>query len=331
MEKLLGFLVAVVIMAFYIGVVNLVLMFFSFSLFQSNFSAYALSFVGALPIVFFAQYRARRYILARTRWRGIRFGLEAGAWGYAWRAAVWWLVAILSLGILWPVKVFKLEKYRTDRTFYGTARFHQGGRWTLLFPAMKHLYYAAGLSAVAGAMLYLFENPLWLLVFFVSVPWAVYGVAYWMATSFRLLTEAKELDGVGFVASPRPGRILGIYVGGYSLASIASSAAVTAALMVLGLLLVGVGQQTFDIFENGGFGGVPAAALIALGLASYFGIFLLWGVFRHVFVTMPLAEHYAETMRITGAHHLARIRQRARDEFAEAEGFADALDVGAAL
>ena len=39
LEKLLGFLIAVVILAFYIGVVNLLLMFLSFSLLQGNFAA----------------------------------------------------------------------------------------------------------------------------------------------------------------------------------------------------------------------------------------------------------------------------------------------------
>ena len=80
-EKLLGFLIAVLILAFYIGIVNLILMFLSFSLFQGNVAAYALSLVGVIPLWFYAQYRARRYVLARTRWRGLRFGLEPGAWG----------------------------------------------------------------------------------------------------------------------------------------------------------------------------------------------------------------------------------------------------------
>jgi len=79
LEKLLGFFIAVVIMAFYIGIVNLLLMFFSLSLLGSNFTAYAVSFIGVIPIWFFANYRARRYVLARTRWRGVRFGLEPGA------------------------------------------------------------------------------------------------------------------------------------------------------------------------------------------------------------------------------------------------------------
>ncbi|MFV2093811.1 MAG: DUF898 family protein, partial [Hyphomicrobiales bacterium] len=139
LEKLLGFLVAVVFLAFYIGIVNLVLMFLSFTLLQSNLAAYVISFIAVLPILFFARYRARRYILARTRWRGVRFGLDPGGWGYAWRALLHWTLVLLTFGLLWPRLAFGLEKYRTDRTWYGSARFSQGGRWQGFYPAFLHL------------------------------------------------------------------------------------------------------------------------------------------------------------------------------------------------
>ena len=89
-EKLLGFLIAVVILAFYLGIVNLILMFLSFSLLAAPGAAYALTLLGVAPIWFFATYRAQRYLLARTRWMSIRFGLAPGAWGYAARACWHW-------------------------------------------------------------------------------------------------------------------------------------------------------------------------------------------------------------------------------------------------
>jgi hypothetical protein len=70
-------------------------------------------------------------------------------------------------------------------------------------------------------------------------------------------------------------------------------------------------------------------ALIAVGL--YFSFFIFWGVLTQTFLTLPLIRHFAETLQITGAPYLAGIRQRGRDEFTEAEGFAEALDVGAAI
>ncbi|MEM7521916.1 MAG: DUF898 family protein [Pseudomonadota bacterium] len=125
LEKLLGFFIAVVILTFYIGIVNLILMFVSFAVFSSASLGYLASFAGVIPIWFYARYRARRYTLARTRWRGVRFGLEPGAWGYALRALWYWALTIVTCGILWPRMTFLLEKYRTDRTFFGSARLHQ--------------------------------------------------------------------------------------------------------------------------------------------------------------------------------------------------------------
>ena len=58
----------------------------SFALLQGITGAYLLSFVGVLTLWFYAQQRARRYVLARSQWRGPRFGLEPGAWAYAGRA-----------------------------------------------------------------------------------------------------------------------------------------------------------------------------------------------------------------------------------------------------
>ena len=50
-----------------------------------------------------------------------------------------------------------------------------------------------------------------------------------------------------------------------------------------------------------------------------------------MFVTLPLWRHYAETLEIVGTESLHDIRQRDRDEHREAEGFAEALDLGAAI
>ncbi|MFV2034144.1 MAG: DUF898 domain-containing protein, partial [Halocynthiibacter sp.] len=71
--------------------------------------------------------------------------------------------------------------------------------------------------------------------------------------------------------------------------------------------------------------------LATAGIFVYFLIFVLWNVLRQVFVTMPLYRHFAETLELTGSGSLAQICQRDRDEFVEAEGFAEALDVGAAI
>ena len=84
LEKFLGFLVAVVILAAYLGILNVVLLFLGFSvitggdpndpmvMFQQVLVLY-INLFALIPLIFFAQYRARRYLLSRTCWRGVRF------------------------------------------------------------------------------------------------------------------------------------------------------------------------------------------------------------------------------------------------------------------
>ncbi|WP_246066722.1 DUF898 family protein [Aliiroseovarius halocynthiae] len=327
LEKLLGFLVAVVFMAFYIGIVNLILMYFSFALFNANFAAYGLSFLGLTPIIFFAQYRARRYILARTRWRGIRFGLEPGAWGYSWRAMLHWALAICTLGLTWPLTTLWLEKYRVSRTFYGDQGFVQGGSKWMLFGAMRHVYYGLGLTLIATAMTGLYENPAWLMVYLLSLPWLIYGWAYWRAESFKRMTEAKEVGELRFTAKPRPWRIIGIYALGGLMMNIAMSGVFMVAFILVAVVAGTVDLDTIDLETLD-----PATtALIPGALLVYFLLIILTRAMTHAWITLPLAEHFSEVTELTNTQNIAQIKQRDRDEFAEAEGFAEALDVGAAI
>ena len=50
----------------------------------------------------FAIYRARRYRLTRTVWRGVRFWMTGSGWAYAARATLWGLLAIVTLGLAMP-------------------------------------------------------------------------------------------------------------------------------------------------------------------------------------------------------------------------------------
>ena len=332
LEKLLGFLIAVVFLAFYIGIVNLILMFLSFALLNDSFWAYGVSLIGVIPIIFYARYRARRYILARTRWRGVRFGMEQGAWGYSWRAMLHWLVTIISGGLLWPRMTFWLEKYRADRTVFGLERFTQGGRWQMLYrPFLPML---SGLMIIlAGVIVATESGPLiGAPIIALGALFAIYGLAHYKAHSFRLLSNTKHLGAIGFISAPRPWRVLRIYLLGYTLVSvgmtvlaIALGAALVFLLEIFGLTLT----ENLEIADVGA--SVPFWVSTTFTVLVYFAIFIFWGVLGHVLVTLPLARHFAETLQITGAANLPAVRQRDRDELAQAEGFAEALDVGAAI
>jgi hypothetical protein len=63
----------------------------------------------------------------------------------------------------------------------------------------------------------------------------------------------------------------------------------------------------------------------------YLAVFLMWGVLHNTFVTFPIMRHMALTTTLPATIGIANISQRARDELAQAEGFAEALDLGAAI
>ncbi len=327
LEKLLGFLIAVVFLAFYIGIVNLVLMFLSFSLFQGNVAAYALSFVGVIPLWFYASYRARRYVLARTRWRGIRFGLEPGAWGYAWRALMHWAITILTLGLLWPRMTFWLEKYRTDRTWFGDVKLEQMGKWTMLLGALKHIILAVVIGGVS-VLLGLNGLPAFFALTFFCGLWLGFGFVYYRVKCWEILTNRKQAGGILFWSRPRPWRVFWIYVGGYGLTGFISSIFITP-LAFIALVAFGLLEELDLSIES--VESLPSWGLVVAGIMAYFAMFLIWGALRHAFVTMPLWRHYAETLTVLDPGELVQVSQRPRDAFDEAEGFAEALDVGAAI
>jgi len=335
-EKLMGFLIAVIVLAFYIGVFNLLLTFFSFAYVADDMLAYALSFAGLVPLWFVAQYRARRYLLARTRWRGIRFGMEGGGWGYALRALMHWALTIATLGLLWPRMTFYLEKYRTDRTWFGNARLRQGGRWVMLFPAMINLYIGLAITggSIAGAA---FGSPqsLWLLL--PGLIWLGIGVLSYRAHSFRILHSKKTLrpltgpdaPEVAFSALPSTKRLFGIYLGGSMLMGLIMGAF----FFLFGLAVAAVAGfspkfmtdlATLDPQAN-------RWLFVSVAVGSYFLFFITWGVLGQVFIAYPVMRHLAESVTVEDAENFVQVSQRARDVGADAEGMADALDVGAAL
>lgn len=361
-EKLLGFFIAVVVLTFYIGIVNLLLMFVSFSVFNSSWLGYLASFAGVIPIWFYARYRARRYVLARTRWRGVRFGLEKGAWGYAGRALWYWTLTILTLGILWPRMTFLLEKYKTDRTYFGSAKLSQGGRWTMLYRAAAPLF--MGLLVTSGTIAWLFWiNPLvgdtpetfdgflkkldeaiegravlfgynepmrlWLIP--LSFAMLVYGLIHYRWVAKRLMANHKRADGVTFASALKGPRVSMIYVLGNFIAYMALVIGI-GILVVLGSVVLGYGLfMSPDFATPSPFSDWPRILSLVVFGVVYLAVFLLWGVLHNTFVTFPIMRHMALTTTLPTTIGIAQVSQRARDEFAEAEGFAEALDLGAAI
>src|SRR4051794_37917709 len=82
----------------------------------------------------FAVYRARRYRLTRTVYRGIRFHQTGSAWRYAVCAIFWWGMIAATLGLAYPWAQASLERFKLRHTYYGDLQGHfVGSGWKLFF------------------------------------------------------------------------------------------------------------------------------------------------------------------------------------------------------
>lgn len=104
----------------------------------------------AVFLAFAGLYRARRYQLSRTMWRGIRAGQDGAAWQYGLMALAGALSAVLSLGWTWPWVEMTLARYRLNHTVLGQERFVCTARVRPVYGHFALLWLCAAL--VLGAL-----------------------------------------------------------------------------------------------------------------------------------------------------------------------------------
>lgn len=337
-EKFLGFLIAVVFLAIYVGIIQMVLFYAGLSVMVdpqraspqemiAQTIALYITFFAVLPFILYAVYRARRYKMARTRWRGIRFGMEKGAWGFVWRALGYGFLAVITLGILTPLQTFKLEKYQADRSYYGSARFTQTGKWTDLYSAMKHLLIGIAILVVSGSLAVgaAISESIGLAAFggfgvFVGYIWVIIGSIHYGVQSFAYLTANKVLgDDIRFTAAPRTGFVIKTYIVGGLLVGLLASVA-------FGIVAT-IAAAFIPLLQNGG-GIIAFSIVMAVG---YVVALVLTQALSLILITQPILAHYIEKLEIVNADSLNRIAQREAETGVDAEGFADALDIGGAI
>ena len=96
----------------------------------------AIAAAGFLLVVLlsqFALFRARRYRLTRTVFRGVRFDQHGSAWPYAFYAMSWWLLVIVTLGLAYPWAQAGLQRFKMRHTSYGDLQGSFTGSGSALF------------------------------------------------------------------------------------------------------------------------------------------------------------------------------------------------------
>ena len=113
-------------------------------------------YIGGMFLYGLARFRALRYRLSRTWWRGIRGGSDDGGWNYGRKAIGYYLAGFLAFGFLYPWAQAKLWNERWNKMSFGPLGFDA----QLTSDDTKGPFFAfLGALIVGNLVIGLFTNP----------------------------------------------------------------------------------------------------------------------------------------------------------------------------
>jgi uncharacterized membrane protein YjgN (DUF898 family) len=302
-ELLIGFLVALAILVpIYLG-------YFLVGLEAERIQAFASIPLVAFFYLFgqFAIYRARRYRLTRTVWRGVRFWMRGSGWIYALHASLWGVVVVLTIGLALPWRTAALERYKMRHSFYGDLPGSFEGRGSEFF---KRAWWLWLLTPVA-----LFISPL--------LPFVYAG---FKAIEWRWWLSGIRFGGVRLESSLPRSALIGLYwkvIGWMAVLGV-----VFAIYMALCAALVASmsGDAMSAFFKEAEF--ARSMPLLVLSGIGYLVMALAVNVVIRVYLVRDLWVMVLGSVNISGIEAVASVAARGDAANALGEGFADGLDVG---
>lgn len=345
LELLIGFLVAIALLipiyaGFFLAALDLGLL--------GKLSG-LLAFAALGVLGQYAIYRARRYRLTRTIYRGLRFHQSGSAWSYAIRATLWWVATIVTLGLAYPFQMASLERYKMRNTFYGDL---------------------AGRFEASGFALLLRGLPMWLL-FFAPLALAIRG---FVGIDWQALIDAIAQGGddvMSKIEGGNPGLgsaiVFAMLMGGTSIVLGALLYPAFQALILrwwssglrFGGLEVRSPLRTRDVYgAYARFVGYASLFSIAMGIIGTIVLFMAGAVVgaaldtaEQITATLLLLVAYVitalgfstiyratvqlslwqlgmESLELSGLSELEKVKAAGRPSSALGEGLADALNVG---
>jgi uncharacterized membrane protein YjgN (DUF898 family) len=274
----------------------------------------------------FALYRARRYRVTRTVWRGVRFGMGGSGLAYVGWFSLWTLGVMLTLGLLLPWRQAALERYKMRHTAYGSlpGRF-DGTGWGLF----KNVWWIWLLGAVLVVLVTMVGvalpasmavSPVLMLI---TLPFLY---ATYKATEWRWWIAGARFGDVSFDSDLGRGQLIGLYwkVIGWSLLLILILVA-----WVAGVLLTAASLEpsNLEMAARVAMAGQKIPVLIMLGL-GYLVLALGAGIVIRMYLTHDLWARLAASATV---HNLAAVEATiGQGQMASAigEGFADSMDIG---
>jgi len=270
-----------------------------------------------------AIYRAQRYRLARTRWRGIRAALVGNSWRYGWTYFWTMLLIPLTLGWISPWRSTKLQAMTTNDMRFGTLPFRfsaPSGPLYRPFAAFWGLM-AIVLVALPLSMSATLDLPslfvidpdtgemaqpdpqriaelvalIYIGLFLIGVIWMILS-AWYRAAMIRHFASHTHLDKLGFASSVTAGGLMWITLSNF-------------VLLMLGAILTTMA-----------LGGLIVVAAMAF--------FLSMGMLLPV--TQARSTGYlVRRMQLSGSLDAAAIEAGAHQDIKRGEGLAQAFEIDA--
>ncbi len=301
-ELLLGFLFALAILG------PIYLAYFIVGLEAERIKAFASVPLALFFYLFtqFAIYRARRYRLTRTVWRGVRFWMTGSGWSYAWRAGLRALLSIVTLGLALPWQHAALERYKMRHTSYGSLKGSFAGTGGSLF---KH-----------GWWIWLLAWPSVFLIIPLPFLYAAYRAVLW-----RWWISGIRFGELRVESSLPKGALIDLYwkVIGWALVFFIALSAWVGGVFSAGTLLVGnagtAAQRAALVFQH-------PVVLVALAL-GYIAWALAFGMVVRIYLMRDLWQRVADTTVVHNLSAAENVTAEGEAVSALGEGFADNLDI----
>ena len=298
------------------------------------------------PVIFFligiGTYRAQRYRLTRTSWRGIRGALTGSdtryAWTYIWTA----LLLPFTLGWIAPWRATKLQKIMTEDTRFGDRPLTftaDAGPLYKRFAVMWFVTLAAllGVLTYFGGSLFLeFANPdrmanpspedkYRLGMLFVSVYVGlllVYLVYYLLSAWYRAKATQHyaahtHFEGATFSSTVTGPGFVRLAIGNFLI----TMSAITIGLIMTALIVYGlssiIGGETEGQINVGGQIAGFVAVLMLVASAGLFAPIVQARSWRYLI----------QNLKLNGSVPLGQISQAAEQKMSRGEGLAQAFDI----
>ncbi len=286
----------------------------------------------------FAVYRARRYRLTRTAWRGIRFGLDGSGLRYAALAVGLTLVSLISQGLLRPWARAILLRYFVNHARIGSTPITLNVDPAWLF---RHWWFVLLPLWLSGIVIWLqgdtlaallgtlpdrgtsvlveqqFLNELLILAAMVLPILAIFVLLYlrYRVVEFRHLVDGFCIGNTGFASALQVGTVYRIHFLGGALVLLIIALLVG---VFIGALLV-VGRVAADVG--------PVIPIIVFVCAIPFAIGLP-GIAVIVLIDTAILRSVCHTLAVGNSAAMDQITQSSADAPEFGEGLIDALDVG---